>query len=73
MAKLKIFIWENYCPDWADGLAFVIARTQKQANKILQEKEGQHMSYPERWGKCKVYALDDPHTEGLCKNVHGSS
>lgn len=38
--KLKLFVWEDFCPDYTSGLAFAIAHTEKEAmDKIIESRE----------------------------------
>lgn len=49
-----IFIWEQFAPDYSDGLAFAIADTEAQARQYVIEKLGYD---PSDWGPCDSYCL----------------
>lgn len=51
MTKLKLFVWTGFCPDWTDGLAFAIAKTEKKARAMIIAD----MKYdPYNWGNLEV-------------------
>ena len=45
--KLKLFIWDGFCPDYTGGLAFAIAKDEEEAintvNRLLTD-EGEYTS-----------------------------
>lgn len=62
---LKLYVWENFCPDYSDGLAFAIAENETEA-RALVEKE--HDYPPWDWGPVKEYPI-----EKIAFFVHGGS
>jgi hypothetical protein len=55
MTKLKLFVWTGFAMDYTDGLAFAIAKTEKQARKVVIE----YMGYdPSDWGDLKIRDLE---------------
>ena len=38
--ELFLFVWNKFCPDYTDGLAFAIAETVEQAQKLIQQHRG---------------------------------
>ena len=57
MTKLKLFVWTGFSPDYTDGLAFAIAKTEKQAREAIIEKCGWD---PSNWGVLEIRKLEDP-------------
>jgi len=51
-SKLKLYVWNRYCPDYTDGLAFVIARNLNEAQNAIGE-----MGCLECAGKVKEYEI----------------
>jgi hypothetical protein len=49
--QLKIYIWEDFEPDWTSGLAVAIAETEKEARKLVEDEHGYE---PSNWGEMKV-------------------
>jgi hypothetical protein len=54
-SKLKLFVWEDFAPDWSGGLAFAIAHDETEARKMIEEN---HSFSPSDWGKLSVHRLD---------------
>lgn len=52
--KLKLFVWENFNPDYTRGLAFAIARDETGARKLVVNERGFE---PCEWGDLTVYPL----------------
>jgi len=70
--EMKIFVWTGFQPDYTDGLAFAIARTEKEArDKIIKKRiEQLNARFPSRrhteddvllgeWGELHVYEPTD--------------
>ena len=36
--KLKLYVWEKYCPIYLDGVAFALAENLEDAKKMLSEQ-----------------------------------
>lgn len=54
MNKLKLFVWDDFSPDYTSGLAFAIAENQGEAMRMIEKKMGYEIVY---WGPCKVHKL----------------
>ena len=37
---MKIYVWEDYCSDYTEGLAVVVAKDEGEARKLLIKSEG---------------------------------
>ena len=35
-AKLKLFVWTRFCPDYTSGLAFAIAKDELEARRLIE-------------------------------------
>lgn len=60
---LKLFVWENFVPDYTNGLAFAIAETLEQATAMVRENQFKNNGKrwaSDDWGDVKVYPLDKP-------------
>ena len=55
--KMRLFVWEEFCPDYTDGLAFAIAETVDQAQKLITQSRGYE---PFDWGRLKEFDLSEP-------------
>ena len=62
MVKLRLFVWNGFCPDYTDGLAFAIARDEKDAKKLIEEDYGIPVS---DWGDLHVYPSTKRHGESV--------
>lgn len=63
---MKLYVWEEFCPDYTDGLAFAIANDIEGAKSMLREKVSCDDS---DWGQVKEYSLDKP----ICFGIHGGA
>ncbi len=52
---MKIFIWEDFCPDYTGGLAFAIAKNEAEARKLIVAEYGME---PHSWGDLTVRRTD---------------
>lgn len=52
--NLKLFVWENFNPDYSDGLAFAIAENINQAQELVIAKKGHNLS---NWGIVKEFPI----------------
>ena len=43
-SKLKVFIWDDFLPDWSGGKAVVIASSREEARKILKKSMASHLN-----------------------------
>ena len=57
MTKLKLFVWTEFARDYTPGLAFVIAKTETEARKLIIDDYG--MS-PCNWGDLTILDLKSP-------------
>ena len=55
--QLKLYVWEEFCPDYTEGIAFAIAETAEQAQELVIEEHGREPFY---WGKMQEYDLTKP-------------
>jgi hypothetical protein len=53
---LKIFVWDDFNRDYSAGLAVAIARTEKQARKLVSAADGISLDANYR-GELKVFPL----------------
>jgi hypothetical protein len=61
---MKLFVWAEFLPDIVDGLAFAVARNEKEAKKLVISSMGLN---PSNWGPIQVLPLNKPVGFG----VHG--
>lgn len=54
--KLRLFVWDRFCPDYTSGLAVVIAENIEVAQSLLAEQCGYRA---DDWGRAKEYSLDE--------------
>ena len=62
MTKLKLFVWNGFDPDYSDGLAFAIAKTENQARKAVIEYMG---GTPYDWGDLEIRDLESACAYGV--------
>jgi hypothetical protein len=55
--ELFLFVWAQFCPDYTDGLAFAIAETVEQAQKLIEQKRGYR---PTDWGPVQQFPASEP-------------
>ena len=56
MAKRKLYVWEGFCPDYTDGLAFAIAKDEVEAREIIIKE----MDYePSTWGILSIHSVKE--------------
>ena len=54
---MKLFVWDEFAPDYSDGLAFAIAESETQARELIVDKHGYP---PDVWGNVQVFELNNP-------------
>jgi hypothetical protein len=54
---MRLFVWEGFCPDYTDGLAFAVAETVEQAQELVTKAKGYD---PFEWGTLKELDLSSP-------------
>lgn len=52
--QLSLFVWTGFCPDYADGLAFAIAKDETDARKQIEKDCGWA---PYEWGTLTIRSL----------------
>lgn len=52
--KLQLFVWVGFSPDFTDGLAFAIAKSEKEAKQAIIDSYG---CKPSQWGYLKIHPL----------------
>lgn len=57
MSELRLFVWDEYAPDYTSGLAFAIAPNIQEAIKMVIEATGYEVS---DWGQCSEYPINQP-------------
>jgi len=60
---VKLFIWTDFSPDYTSGLAFAIAKDEKEARKMIEKEYG---FPPSDWGNLEVRPLN--HKVAKCVN-----
>jgi hypothetical protein len=53
--KLKLFVWEDFSPNYTAGLAFAIAHTTEEAMAKVIESRGYEVYH---WGILTIHPLD---------------
>ncbi len=53
-SKLKLFVWEEFCPDYTSGLAVAIAETVHEAQDLIGR------DYISDWGPVREFPLTEP-------------
>ena len=61
--KLKLYVWEDFNPDWSSGLAFAIASSEKEAKDLILLD----VVEPAEWGKVTVHNL----SKKIARSVSG--
>lgn len=52
--NLKLFVWEDFAPDYSRGLAFAIAQNEKEAREMVIQIYGFE---PTDWGKLTISSI----------------
>ena len=52
--KLRLFVWDDFASDYKPGLAFAIAPTIQEAERMVEESVG---FWPSNAGKCTEYPI----------------
>lgn len=62
--KLRLYVWDDFMPDYTGGLAFAIATSETDAKKQIEIKWGYiDTTMPDHlWGACKSFPLTEPIT-----------
>lgn len=62
---MKLFVWEEFSPDWTDGLAFAIADDLDQAMEMVAEDQC-FSKNATNWGPVTILPLDEPCAFSVC-------
>ena len=54
---MRLFVWEGFCPDHSDGLAFAIAENIEEAQKLVVKSRGYT---PSDWGTVREFPVTEP-------------
>ena len=55
--QLKLYVWEEFEPDYSSGLAVAVATDVRAAKQQVEYIRGYPVSH---WGSVKVYSLNKP-------------
>jgi hypothetical protein len=62
--RLRLYVWEGFCPDYTGGLAFAIAEDETTARKLVEKRRGSPVY---EWGTLRIYPL----TKRIARCVSG--
>ena len=62
--RLRLFVWTDFCPDYTSGLAFAIAKDERDARKQISKAHGYNVY---TWGELTIYPL----TKRIERSVSG--
>ena len=54
---MRLFVWEGFCSDYTDGLAFAVAENIEQAREMVKKAKGYE---PFDWGTLREFDLSSP-------------
>ena len=54
-ARLRLFVWTGFCPDYTSGLAFAIAKDETGARKLIETERGSSVY---EWGELTIHSLN---------------
>lgn len=70
---LKLYVWQGFCVDYTDGLAFAIASSEEEAKKLVLEyiglEDNPETGYKfddDDWGNLTVHDLSTPIAGAVC-------
>lgn len=55
--ELCMFVWEQFNPDYTDGLAVAITETVEQAQKLIEQSRGYEV---DEWGPVQKFPVTKP-------------
>ena len=55
--ELFMFVWDQFCSDYTNGLAVAIAETVEQAQHLIEQRRG-YQVYD--WGPVKQFPVTEP-------------
>lgn len=56
---MKLFVWDEFLPDWSDGLAFAIAENIEQAKDLIKAKLGCGLEFDLEWGSVQEFPITE--------------
>ena len=62
--ELFLFVWTEFCTDFTDGLAFAVAETVEQAQRLIERNRGCAVT---DWGRVQQFPVTGPiafHVDG---------
>ena len=64
---LKLYVWEDFGGDYAEGLAFAIASSEQTAKKLILDNQGLTSTALSKqfWGKVTVHDLSTPFASSI--------
>ena len=54
--KLRLFVWDEFCPDYTCGLTFAIAPDLEEAMEQIRQKMGRE---PYDWGRLSIHEYEN--------------
>ena len=57
MSELKLFVFNNFCPDYTSGLAFAVAHDEVEARALIEKDKGLPVY---NWGDLSIHDLNTP-------------
>ena len=57
---MNLYVWDEFAPDWSDGLAFAIAPSLERARELVEIECGYS---PSDWGPYTEYPVDEETAE----------
>lgn len=61
--KYQLYVWNEFNPDYTDGLAFAIAKSEEEARKLVETQRGVRVS---TWGSLSIHPLNKPIAFAVC-------
>jgi len=55
--ELFMFVWDQFCSDYTNGLAVAIAETVEQAQELVQQRQGYEV---DDWGPVQQFPVTEP-------------
>jgi predicted amidophosphoribosyltransferase len=60
VSPLKLFVWQEFEPDYTNGLAVAIAENEQKASELIIEFRGGYYVGTRDWGPVEVYEIGKP-------------
>lgn len=58
--ELFLFVWDEFCPDYTDGLAVAIAETVEQAEELIRQSRNSEFEAYDPWGPVQKFSVTEP-------------